>query len=250
MEPQASFEPPPQPKGMSELSRIGGVYFEPKTAFADIAARPTWLVPTILVIVVSLAVSYLISTHVGWERIISQQLAASPNSAQMTAEQRQTALNFWGKFGPLLGYGGSILFPPIMYLFMAAVLMAMVAGILSTPVKFQQVLAVVSWASLPKVLMAILTGVVIMMKNPDELNIKNPLAFNPGAFMDPLTSSKFLYAVATSLDLFTIWIIILMAIGLKAAGGKKMSFGSALFAVVLPWLLLVLGGASIAAMFS
>ena len=35
--------------------------------------------------------------------------------------------------------------------------------------------------------------------------------------------------------------ILLMAVGLKAAAGKKLTFGSALFAVVLPWAVYVLG---------
>jgi len=82
---------------------------------------------------------------------------------------------------------------------------------------------------------------VLFLKNPDEVNVQNALAFNPGAFMDPATSSKFLYSLATSLDLFSFWTILLMATGLKAAAGKKLSFGGALFAVVFPWAVYVLG---------
>jgi hypothetical protein len=59
-----------------------------------------------------------------------------------------------------------------------------------------------------------------------------------------------LYTLAMSLDLFTIWVILLTATGLKAAAGKRLSFGGALFAVVLPWAILVLGGASLAGLFS
>jgi hypothetical protein len=52
------------------------------------------------------------------------------------------------------------------------------------------------------------------------------------------------------LDLFTIWGILLTAVGLKAAAGKRLSFGGALFAVVLPWAVLVLLGATVAGIFS
>ena len=90
----------------------------------------------------------------------------------------------------------------------------------------------------------------MFLKSPDEFNLINPLAFNPAAFMDPINSSKFLYTLAMSLDLFTIWGILLTAIGLKAAAGKRLSFGGALFAVVLPWAILVLIGASVAGAFS
>lgn len=163
----------------------------------------------------------------------------------MSAEQRQNAIAMGGKIGSIVGYCIPFLVP-VGWLIASAVLMAIVAGILSTPVKFKQVFSIVAWANLPGVIMGILMCVVILIKNPDDYNVKNPLAFNLGAFLDPMTSSKFLYAIAKSIDLFTIWIILLTAIGLKAAGGRKLSFGGALFAVILPWAVIVLGSAAIA----
>jgi len=68
--------------------------------------------------------------------------------------------------------------------------------------------------------------------------------------MDPINTPKFLYTLAMSFDLFTIWTILLTAVGIKAAAGKRLSFGGALFAVVLPWAVLVLIGATVAGMFS
>ena len=91
--------------------------------------------------------------------------------------------------------------------------------------------------------------VVIMLKNPDDYNMNNPLVFNPGAFMDP-TGPKFMYSVMSSLDLFSFWSIFLIATGLKAAAGKKLSFGGALFAVILPWAVYVLLKSAVAGAFS
>ena len=98
--------------------------------------------------------------------------------------------------------------------------------------------------------MALLAIAVMFMKPPDDFNLQNPLVFNPGAFMDPLTSSKFLYSVATSLDLFRLWTLVLIAIGLKAAGGKQLSMGGAVTAVFLPWAIWTLGAAALAGVFS
>jgi len=109
---------------------------------------------------------------------------------------------------------------------------------------------VVCYASLTGLISSILTIVVLHLKNPDEINIQNALAFNPGAFMDPNGGSKFLYSLATSLDLFSFWTILLIAVGLKAAAGKKLSFGSAVFAVVMPWAVYVLGKSALAGIFS
>jgi hypothetical protein len=98
--------------------------------------------------------------------------------------------------------------------------------------------------------MGLLMIAVMFMKPPDDFNVQNPLVFNPGAFMDPLTSSKFLYSLASSLDLFRIWSLVLIAIGLKAAGGKQLSMGGAVTAVFLPWAIWTLGAASLAGVFS
>jgi hypothetical protein len=86
---------------------------------------------------------------------------------------------------------------------------------------------------------------VMQMKSITDFDLNNPLMFNPGAFMDPKSSSKFLYSLASSLDLFSFWIMLLIAVGLKAAAGKKLSFGGAFFAVLLPWAVFVLGAAAL-----
>jgi hypothetical protein len=113
------------------------------------------------------------------------------------------------------------------------------------------VFAVICFAGLPMVVKHLLSIVVVFLKNPDDFNVQNPLAFNFAAFMDPVTANKFAYTFALSFDLFAIWVMILTAIGLSAATGKKkLSFGGALFAVAVPWVVFVTFGASMAAMFS
>jgi len=181
-----------------------------------------------------LSVTIVIGQHVGWERIFRQQMENSPRTAQMTAEQRDQALAIQMKLAPFIS-AIPVIVLPVSYLIVSAILLGIVAGIMSAPVKFKQVFAVMCYAGLTAVVSAILTLVVIFLKNPDQFNPQNPLAFNPAAFMDPTTTSKFLYSLGTSIDLFSFWTIFLIATGLKAAAGKKLSFGGALFSVILPW---------------
>ena len=72
---------------MSELSRLSGVFFEPGKAFADIAQRPRWVVPMAIIIVASLAYMFAISSRVGWDRVVRQQLEAK--MATMSQQQRE-----------------------------------------------------------------------------------------------------------------------------------------------------------------
>ena len=139
---------------------------------------------------------------------------------------------------------------PLGTLIWAAVLLGIVKGMMSAQVRLKQVFAIMWYSSLPSVIMTLLAIAVMFLKPPDDFNLQNPLVFNPGAFMDPLTSSKFLYSVATSLDLFRLWTLVLIVIGLKAAGGKQLSMGGAATAVFLPWAIWTLFWAAVAGAFS
>ena len=75
---------------------------------------------------------------------------------------------------------------------------------MSAPVRLKQVFAILCYASLPGVIMALLAIAVMFMKPPDDFNLQNPLVFNPGAFMDQATTSKFVYSLASAFDLFTL----------------------------------------------
>ena len=233
------------PQGMGEFSRVVGVFFEPKKTFEDIARRPTWVVPMLLMILFGLGYSVSVSQKIGARQLAQHQIEMSPRYDQMSPEQRQQGIELGAKITGVVLYVGPIVFLPIMTLIIAGVLLGIVAGIMSAPVKFKQAFAAASWAGLPRLVFSLLAIVVVFMKNPADFNIQNPLAFNPGAFMQ--TQKGVAYAIASSLDLFTFWIILLLAVGFKAAAGKKLSFGGALFSVLLPWIVVVLIGAGIAA---
>ena len=235
---------------MGEFSRIVGVFFEPKKAFTDIAQRPSWIVPLILVILCAMGVTTAISQRIGWERVFRHQNEASARYQQAPPEQRDQILAAQMKFAAVGGYAGALLALPIMDIVIAAVLLGIAGGIMSGGMRFKQVFAIVCYSGLPGVISSILAVVVIFLKNPDEFNLTNPLAFNVGAFMDPTSSSKFMYSLASSMDLFVFWTIFLLATGLKAAAGKKLTFTGALVAVVVPWAILVLCKSALAGAFS
>jgi len=250
MTPEQILESEPEPKGMGEASRLSGIFFEPGKTFEDIAARPGFWVPLLLVIVAAVAYSALFSQHVGWERFMRHQQETSSRVAQLSPEQREAQLQVGLKIAPVMGYVGSIFGVPIAYLIWAAVLLGIAKGLMSAPVRFKQVFSVICYASVPGVIFMILAIAVMFMKSPDDFNLQNPLVFNPGAFMDPATTSKFIYSLASALDLFRLWTMVLVGIGLKAAAGKAISMGGAMTAVFLPWAVFILCAAGLAGIFS
>jgi hypothetical protein len=224
-----------QPK--SALARVVGVFTSPKETFADIGARPTWIVPLVIIIVVQLVFMVLVGQHIGWEKVVSQQMEKSSQSQNMSPEQKEQAIQTGAKFASVITYAGVLIGVPVVMALIAGVLMltmSMVGGKFT----FKQSFAIVTHASLIGVIAAILGIVVMFLKAPEDFDIQNPLAFNLGAFM-PEGTSKALVTLAGSIDLFSLWSIWLLATGYSAASGK-LKFGKALIAVVIPWAVYVL----------
>jgi len=225
---------------MSEWSRLLGVFFEPGKTFADIAERPRWLVPLLIGILSAVLLINLFNRHVGWESSLQRAMDNNRFVQQLPPDQRQIAFDRQLRLMPVFSYLGAILGFPITLLLAAGLATGIIRGLLGSPIRFVQAFAAMAYAFLPRVIYAGLSISVMFLKPPDEFDLQNAFASNPGAFMDPQKSSKFLYTVASQLDVFSIWVILLAAVGLKAAGGKRLSFGGALFAVVLPWAVYVL----------
>ncbi len=224
---------------MSEIERIPGVYLDPKKAFADIAANPRWYVPIILLIIAALGFTYTYTTHVGWERYIRQTMENNPRAQNLPAEQRETQIAQGAKFAPIIGYIGSVVGIPVTAVVIAGVLLLM-CKMMGASLNFKQMFAISSYAMLPGLIFTVLAIIVMLLKNPEDFNLQNPLYFNLGALMEPPPNTgKFLYSVATSLDLFTFWNMLLLATGITAAA-RKLTFSKAIVAVVAPWVVWIL----------
>jgi hypothetical protein len=182
--------------------------------------------------------------------MMRHNMELSSRAAQMTPEQRENQIQMGSKFAPVFGYLAVVVGVPLVFVVWSAVLLGIVKGIMSAQIRFKQVFAILCYAGLPGVIFTVLAIAVMFLKSPDDFNMQNPLVFNPGAFLDQATTSKFVYSVASSLDLFRIWTMVLIGLGLKAAGGKNISTGGAMAAVFVPWLLWTLCAGLLAGVFS
>ena len=77
---------------MSEAARLAGVFFSPGKAFADIARRPRWWIPVILIAILSTIYLNAFTQRVGWESVIRPAIERTPNGQNMTAQQREQAI--------------------------------------------------------------------------------------------------------------------------------------------------------------
>jgi len=112
-------------------------------------------------------------------------------------------------------------------------------------VAFKTAYAIVFYAALPGVIGSLLGAIAMFAGvNPEGFNVNNPVATNPAYFMDP-TTSKFLYGMASALDVISIWTIVLLGIGFST--NSKVKRSTAIIIVAAWYLFWKLGAAALAA---
>ncbi len=222
---------------MNAGARLLNVIIEPTRTFADIAARPGWLVPMIVVVLVSVGFTFALSSHIGWEQILRHGIETAKQTQNLSAEQREAAVQTQMKFVPIVAPVGAVLAPPVMMLIYAGIFQFIFTTVLGGTVVFKQTLAVVAHSMIPGVISSLANLVVLYMKDPSEFDVNNPSGFNLGFYLDPQSSPAWLVSLGSSLDVFSIWILLLLATGMSVAARK--SWKASLAGVAAPWLLYV-----------
>ena len=208
------------------------VFSSPGEAFQEIAARPRWWVPVLLIGLVSTIYSLAFAAKVGFDRGIRQIIESSPQAANLTPPQIEAAAARGAQIGQLTGYF-AIITTAVGFLIVALVLKLLFDVLLGADIGLHRMMGIVGYANLPMLLYTGLVLLVLNLKAPEDFSLANPLAFNVGAFL-PSGSSAWLRSLGSSLDLFSFWVMGLMAVGVSAAS-RKISFGKALGGVVVCW---------------
>lgn len=240
---------PVETPALSEAERVVDTFVAPAKTFTDLRRSSNWIVPFLLLCVVSIALVVVVDKKLGMEKVVENQLALQPKQAnaldQLTPEKRAAQMQTIIKFNRIAAYGYPVLLIIILAI-VAAVLMATFNFGLGAEATFNQSLAVCMYASLPGILKALIAMLVIAIGGGEAFTFQNPVASNLGGLVDP--SSHFLYSVAVSLDIITIWTLVLTGIGFSCI--TKVKRGTALGVVFGWWALVVLAGAGIGAAFS
>jgi hypothetical protein len=243
--------PTSQPAPLSEGARIINTFIAPSKAFTDLRRSAAWWAPFLLMVIVSVAFVYVAGERVGFRKAMENQMQSQPKAQarleNLPPDQREQQMEQGAKVTKIIAYA----FPAIQLLILfliAAVMFATFKFAAGADVSFKISLAIVMYASLPGLLRAILAVVSLLAGgNVDSFTLQNPVATNPGYFMNA-ADSPLLYSLASSLDIFLIWTLILTAIGFTCVSKVKRS--AALAIVFGWWAVLTLTGAALGAAFS
>lgn len=249
MYPVASLpiDPEPTGPGLSEPQRLVNTFIAPRKTFTDLKRNSSWWVPWAISAVFALLFAIVAVQKIDMRQFAQQQIDKSPMAQrqmeQMTPEQRAQNLAVRATFTKVIFYL-TPLFTLIGGLIYAAVLMAIFNFMLGAEVPFSRALAVVFYAGLPSVLGAIILTISFLASaDPSTIDLSgNPMPTNLGFFLDP-QGNKVLYSLASALDIFKIWYVVLLGLGFAiASSNRKPSIKTGIVTVFIAYGIVVLIG--------
>ena len=235
--PSSVDAPAPEAPGLSEGARLINTFIAPSKTFTDLRRNASWWGPWLLISIFALIFIYSMDRQIGFEQISKNEVEHSKRADQfdkLPADQQQKQLSISSAFVRYFSYG----IPVTILLFFAitaTVLWMTFKFGTGADIPFKRAYAIIFYASLPGIIGSIL-GAVSMFAgvDPEGFNVNNPVATNPAYFMDR-AGSKFLYGMASGLDVLVIWSIVLMGIGFSC--NSKVKRGTAI-GIVAGWYLL------------
>jgi len=197
----------PQARGLA--ARVVGVLTSPRATYADIAARPHWLGVTIVVMAATiLPVMWLLQTDVGRRAGIDMQLQTLESFGRTVTDEEYRQMERMAPYAGYFSAAAQLFAFPLFTLAIAAIAYAIFNGALGADAAFRQVFAVVAHSN-------VVTGLRTLFSTP--LNYARESMSNPTSLAATLPffeENTFAGRLLGSIDLFFIWWIVSLAIGL------------------------------------
>jgi len=237
---------PGEPGGF--LQDLVDLYFAPRQAFGRIVRSPKWVLPLVGALAIAIAFTAVWSSRMEPKEFLKTQLQESGHWDRLPPDQREPILDQQAKFMPVFVWVGAVLGTVVFVFAIAGGLLFVYRFFYAGEVGFEQALAITSWSMFAiSLVTSPLTLAVMGLKDDWNLDPREVLQANLGLLLDKSEVARPLWVLATSLDLFSFWLVFLLASGFGVACRRPT--GAALWGVVVPWAILIAVGVGWAAMF-
>lgn len=153
-------------------------------------------------------------------------MAQNPN---MTPEQMETARRFAGIGGAVFILVGT----PIVILVLGGVVW-LAARLIGKAPSYAQGATIATFAMFPRLVDSIASALQALLMDEQSLTSRYRVSLGLGRFFDPGTANGILLALVGRIDVFTLWITVLIAIGIKVM--TKATTAQAIGAATIVWL--------------
>jgi hypothetical protein len=154
---------------------------------------------------------------------------AMRDNPKVTAEMMEKTRGF----GEAIAKYGAFVFIPI-GIFFTGLALWLSGKLVDAREHLSQAIMIAAYSFVPRVVEGVLNGLQGLLLDPATLNGRFKLSLGVGRFLDPDTASPIALALLGRIDLFTIWVTVLLAIGLAVVG--RIPRSRAAIAAVLVWI--------------
>jgi hypothetical protein len=226
MEEQSENQIAEQENALSFFTKVGLVFTNPTRLFQSLRQRPEWILPVIVIIIISMISTFLIS-----DLVMDSRIELLEMNDQLTDQQREMQIEGTKKFFgsttgkivtatvfPIIGTFLVVLVVGVAFLFTGNV----VLGGSST---FKHMLAVASWGYLVSIVESVIKIPLMLAKGSIHVYTSLAVLFDTSEF------NTVLFKIADAFDVFVIWRVIVWAIGFGIM--YKFSKNKSLMAVIV-----------------
>ena len=191
------------------------IFYAPSSVFAR-RSDGKFGMPLLLLVLVGAVLAFLTknATQPIMDAEFSRQSAvAMRRNPSLTAEQMAGGRGFFETMAPLF----FALFLTIS-IFGTGLVLWVVGKLFDAKESVAAAIMIATYAEVPRLVQILTNAAQGLVMSPEKLNSINAVGFSLARFMDPDNASQVLIALAARVDLFTIWITVLLAIGLHVVG--------------------------------
>ena len=208
------------------------IFYAPSSVFARRSDGKFGM--ALLILVVISAVLYFLTKNamapVMDAEFARQSAAAMRKNPSLTAEQMASGRNFFEMIGPIF-----IAVIITLSVFGTGLVLWAVGKLFDAKESVAAAIMIATYAEVPRIVQVLTNAAQGLLMSPESLNSMNAVSFSLARFINPDTGSQVMIALASRVDLFTIWVTVLLAIGVHVVG--KIPKQQAAVVAVITWVI-------------
>lgn len=217
MENQTSSTDVTPTEPMSLFSRFMGILFSPSAVLEYVVQTPHWLGMLLVTSIIgAVFIGGFMSTEVGQEAWLDQALRQASSSSGEISDQQVETMEKIQPYVGLIGAGQVLVGGPLVTLILSGILFVVFSTILGATSTFRQLFAVVVHSGVIGAVQNIFTWPLNYFRET-----MSPSPTSLAAFLPMLDEDSFIYGLANAIDLFLLWWLTVLAIGLAILYKKK-----------------------------
>ena len=226
-------------KPLNAFQRFTGVFTAPLKTFQEVAARPDWIAPLLILVLVSVVLTQLMMPAIMSDA--SRNIDKLVESGTIPQDQADRAMEasqgFTRNFAPVMG-GISVI---VIALLASGVLLFVGNVIMAGKANFRQIFSLYLWTGMVDLIGTILRAPLALKQNTMLI------FFSPAAFFAEEARDTALFKITSFLDVFVLWRVILIAIGFMAV--YRFTMGKSAAAILAIFALLIASSVVFSGMF-